>query len=296
MESFIANLAGELIDGFAPAGECEAVSTFTMPLPTFVIADMLGIPRSNYDNFKKWSDAVLTYVAVVVPEEQAIAGAESMVDMHRYLVDLLKKRRSDPRDDLLTVISQAKYMDERPLTDLEAVSMIMQLLVAGNETTTNGLGAGLQYLAENPSMQATLRQRPELLPKFVEEMLRISTPLQVALRRTISEVTIGGVNIPAGSQVLVSLGSANADERKFAEPDLVDLERGNAGAHLTFGSGTHHCMGAELARLEMRESFRAWLNRFSHIELAQDRDSIEYQPSWVLRGPVSLRLRFRTVE
>lgn len=292
MESFIASLAAELVESIAHAGECEVVSKFTMPLPTFVIADMLGIPRSNYDNFKKWSDAVLTYVALTVPEEQAVAGAESLVEMHHYMADLLRQRRKEPRDDLLTIISQAKYMGERPLSDLEAVSMIMQILVAGNETTTNSLGVGLEYLATNPSMQTTLRERPELLPKFVEEVLRISTPLQVVLRRTIADISLGGVDIPAESLILISLGSANADECKFAQAETINLERPTVGAHLTFGSGPHHCIGAELARLEMRESFRAWISRFSHIELAQPRDSIEYRASWVLRGPVSLRLQY----
>jgi cytochrome P450 len=171
--------------------------------------------------------------------------------------------------------------------------MIDQLLVAGNETTTNSISAGLLYLAENQATQTTLRQNEDLIPKFVEEILRTDGPMQVAIRYTATDVTVGGVDIPAGSQVLVGLGSANRDECKFARGESLDLDRSNAGAHLTLGSGVHACLGAELARLEMRESFRSWLRRFSHIELGQDKDSIEYLQSWAVRGPTALKLRYR---
>jgi cytochrome P450 len=295
LEAGIAATARELVEKIAPAGACEAVQDFAVPLPTYVIADILGVPRSDYATFKRWSDGVMTYVALQVPEAEAIAGAESMVEMHRYMIERVRERRAVPRNDLLTIVAQAKFKGERLLTDLECVSMIDQLLVAGNETTTHSIAAGLLFLAQNPSMQQALRERPELIAKFSEEILRLNSPLQVAIRRTVTDVSLGGVNIPAGSQVLVSLGSANRDENKFVRADDVNLERGNAGAHLTFGSGTHHCLGAELARLEMRESFRAWVGRFSSIELAQDPDSIEYHHSWAMRGPLSLKLKYQVM-
>jgi cytochrome P450 len=292
LEARIAETARELVEKIAPAGTCDAVQDFAIPLPTYVIADILGVPRSDYATFKRWSDGVMTYVALQVPEAEAIAGAESMVEMHRYMIGHVRQRRAVPRDDLLTIVAQSKFKGERLLTDLECVSMIDQLLVAGNETTTHSIASGLLFLAQNPQMQGALRERPEQIAKFAEEILRLHSPLQVAIRRTITDITLGGVNIPAGSRVLVSLASANRDENKFAQADAVNLERGNAGAHLTFGSGTHHCLGAELARLEMRESFRAWVSRFSSVDLAQDSDSIEYHHSWAMRGPLSLKLKY----
>lgn len=294
LERYVAQITQDLIDEFAARGECEAVAEFCVPLPVFIIADMLGVPKSDYKTIKKWSDGFTSYTAVLVTEMDAVAGAEAIVEMNRYMLDQVRIRRQEPRDDLLTTIANGTDREGRPLSDAETLSMIQQILVAGNETTTNSMSASLLYLAENPQVQESLRAHPELIPRFVEEMLRLSTPLQGAMRFAIEDVEIEGVSIPAGSPIFVSLASANRDECKFEDAEAANTGRRNAGAHLTFGSGSHHCLGAELARLEMREAIRLWLERFSHFELNQEQESIEYPKSFALRGPLAVKLRFRS--
>jgi cytochrome P450 len=292
MEDHIVSIGTELLDRIKGQTAVEAVSAFAVPMPVYVISDMLGIPKSEYLRSKKWSDGVVTYLAMRVPTEQAIAGAEAMIEMHRYMVEQVRARRAEPRDDLLSVVAQAQYQG-RPLTDHELCGMTDELLVGGNETTTSAIGSGLLHLARHSELQAKLRAGPTLIPKFVEEVLRTAAPLQVTLRLALSDVMIGGVNIPAGSQIFVGIGSANRDECKFARADEIDPERPNGPPHITFGAGEHHCLGAELARLELRVAFRLWLERYASIELAQDPDSIEYPASYTIRGPLALELRLQ---
>jgi cytochrome P450 len=293
LEGHITTMAKELIDRLAPLGECEVVEAFSMPLPIYVICDVLGVPKAMFRTFKKWSDGVLTYVATIVSEEAAVEGAKSMVELHRYALEQVQERRAKPRDDLLTVLAQARLAGDRPLTDREIHSFVEELLVAGNETTTNSIAAGLLYLSQNPQLQAALQADMSRIPRFVEEMLRVSAPLQLNLRFALMDVEIGGVAIPAGSKVFVGLASANRDNCQFARADDVQLSRLNASTHLSFGAGEHHCLGSELARLEMQVAFREWLTRFSVSELAQDPDSIQYPSSFAVRGPLALRLRYR---
>jgi cytochrome P450 len=291
MEGYVREIASELVDRFADKGECELIADFAVPLPLFVISDMLGIPRSDYIRFKGWSDAWLTMLALKASEEESIEAAHLAVDMHHYFVAAIAERRVEPRDDLLTDLAQASYEDERPLTDREILSIINQLLVAGNETTTNGIAGGLKLLAQDAELAQRLRQAPTLVPKFVEEVLRLEAPVQCLIRFVHADVELAGVKIPAGSRVLVGIASANRDCAKFEGADDVDLERRKSGAHFAFGAGIHHCVGSELARVEMREAFSIWLSRFSSISLAGDVDDIVYLPSFGVRGPRALPLR-----
>jgi cytochrome P450 len=285
-------MARTLIDGFEAQGECDAVAAFSVPLPLYVIADILGIPTSEHRTYRKWSDAVLTYVALVVPEEQAIAGAETMVEMHRYLLEQVRLRRDSPTNDLLTVLAQARCDGERPLTDREICGFTDELLVAGNETTGSVISASLLHLASHPDVQQRLRNDRQLIPNFVEEMLRTATPLQLTLRYAVSDVTLGGVALPAGAKIFVGMACANRDEHRFDAPEDVDIERKNARANITFGGGDHFCLGADLARLELRIAIQEWLARFSFIRLNQPPDSIRYPAGFTVRGPKELKLSF----
>jgi cytochrome P450 len=291
MESYVQRIASELVDRFADKGECEAIADFAVPLPLFVISDMLGIPRSDYLRFKSWSDAWLTLLALTASEEESVDAAHRVVDMHHYFVAAMAERRAEPRDDLLTDLVQASYENERPLSDREILSILDQLLVAGNETTTNGIAGGLKLLAENGELASRLGEDRTLIPKFVEEVLRLEAPVQCLIRFVHSDVELAGVKIPAGSKLLVGLASANRDCAKFDEADEVDVARRNGGAHFAFGTGIHHCVGSELARLELRETFGVWLSRFSSISLAGSAEDIVYLPSFGVRGPRALPLR-----
>jgi cytochrome P450 len=289
MADYVTGVATELLDRLDGKTEIEVVFDFAIPLPVYVIADIMGVPKSEYKTFKRWSDGVVTYLALQVPEKESIEGAEAMIEMHRYMVDQVHARRNEPRDDLLTTLAQAEY-DGRPLTDHEICGFTDEILVAGNETTTSTIAAGLLELAQNPQLQSRLRAQPDLIPKFVEEILRVSSPLQITLRLALEDVNVGGVDIPAGSKIFVGLGSGNRDERAFAKADDVDTDRAPK-AHMTFGAGLHHCLGAELARLELRIAFGLWLTRFSKIELARPNEPVVYPASHAIRGPTAVNLK-----
>ncbi len=290
MAAYVAETSAKLLGDIAAGSVVDVVDAYGVPLPVYVIADMLGVPRSEYRRFKAWSDAVLTYTAVQVGEEEAIAGAELMVEMHKYMLEQIELRRRERRDDLLNVLAYAEY-EGRPLTDRELCGFTDELLVAGNETTTNAFAAGMLQLASEPDLQARLRAEPDNIEKFVEEVLRVGTPLQVTLRYALEDVEVGEVTIPKGSKVFVGLASANRDECIYADAERINLDRENVRPHITFGAGEHHCLGAELARLELRIAFAAWLSKFKSITLAQSKDSIAYPKSYAVRGPLGLKLR-----
>ncbi len=290
MEAYIDEVVEERIAEFRDAGACDAVADLAVPVPLYVIADQLGIPRSDYRRFKEWSDAWLAGLGMPTPEEALVAAARKVVELQHYLIDRIDERRTSPRDDILSDLTQATYDGERPLADREILSMVEQLLVAGNETTTNGIAAGLMHLAAMPALQDRLRADPDGLKRFVEEVLRYESPVQGLFRYVTEDTELEGRAIPAGSVLHIRYAAGNLDERKFAAAAAFDIDRPNNGAHLAFGAGIHHCVGSELARAEMLAAFRAMLAHFSKIELAVAPDDIAYHPSFALRGPASLPL------
>lgn len=291
MEAYITEVVAGLVEKFAARGECDAVADLAVPVPMYVIADQLGVPREDFQKFKEWSDAWVIGLGMKVPDAVLIDAAEKVVEMQHYMIARMAERRIEPRDDIMSDLVQATYDGERPLTDKEVLSIVEQILVAGNETTTNGIANGLQRLAEDQDLQARLRANPELLGKFVEEILRIESPVQGLFRYVTEDTELGGVRIPKGATVMIRYAAGNRDEAKFDHPEEFDLDRKNNGAHIAFGSGIHHCVGSQLARAEMVVSFRAFLDRFSRFELAVPAADIHYHPSFALRGPTKLPLR-----
>ncbi len=288
MEDYITEVVADLIGAFAHKGECDAVADLAVPVPMYVIADQLGVPREDFQKFKEWSDAWVIGLGMKVPDAVLIDAAEKVVEMQHYMIARMAERRIAPQDDIMSDLVQATYNGERPLTDKEVLSIVEQILVAGNETTTNGIANGIQRLAEDQELQALLRANPELLPRFVEEILRIESPVQGLFRYVLEDTELGGVRIPKGATVMIRYAAGNRDEAKFAHADDFDLERRNNGAHIAFGSGIHHCVGSQLARAEMLVSFRAFLDRFDRFELAVPATEIRYHPSFALRGPTKL--------
>ena len=291
MEAYITEVVTQLVEKFAGKGQCDAVADLAVPVPMYVIADQLGVPREDFQKFKEWSDAWVIGLGMKVPDAVLIDAAEKVVEMQHYMIARMAERRVEPRDDIMSDLVQATYNGERPLTDREVLSIVEQILVAGNETTTNGIANGLQQLAEDQGLQARLRANPELLPKFVEEILRVESPVQGLFRYVLEDTELGGVRIPKGATVMIRYAAGNRDEAKFDHPEEFDLDRKNNGAHIAFGSGIHHCVGSQLARAEMLVSFRAFLDRFSRFELAVPSSEIHYHPSFALRGPTKLPLR-----
>ncbi|MCZ6617533.1 MAG: cytochrome P450, partial [Gammaproteobacteria bacterium] len=195
-------------------------------------------------------------------------------------------------DDIISDIVHAKFANERPLDTPEMLSIIQQLLVAGNETTTNSIAEAVLLLIQYPDQHAKLKANPELVNNLVEEVLRLSTPTANMWRVVTRDTQIQGVPVPAGSMLQIRFSSANRDERLFDNPHRFDVERENAKKNIAFGYGVHMCIGAALARKELNVAFRVILERMDNFELACAEDELYYAPNVLLRGMSRLPIRF----
>jgi len=291
MSDTVRAIATELIDRFAGRGSVELFTEFATPLPLTVISDALGVPRRDAAIFKGWSDAVMALVGRLVPDDEYMAVAQQLLDFQRYFAVLIDERAADPRDDLLTDLVKAEMEGEHPLSKSELLNIITQLLVAGNETTANALCAGMLLLMEQPELRARVTAEPALIPNLVEEVLRLESPIQGFPRMATEDTELGGVKIAKGSRVILMYGAGNRDAREFACPDQVDLDRSNLRSHLAFSHGPHHCMGAALARAELRISFELLLGRLPNLRPAVGFVA-EHKPSLMVRGLKELQLAF----
>ncbi|MFU8816986.1 MAG: cytochrome P450, partial [Pseudomonadales bacterium] len=232
---YLERLCHELIDGFAAAGECELVESFAEPVPMTVIAAQLGVPLADYALFKSWSDAFVAQLSRLASADEELAAMKLVVEFQRYFAAKIEQRRLEPRDDIISDIVQARFENERPLDVPEMLSILQQLLVAGNETTTHSIAEGVLLLIANPDQQQLLRRDPGLLENFVEEVLRLSSPTANMWRVATRDTNINGVPVEAGGMVQLRFSSANRDERVFEDSQRLDVTRGNAGSHLAFG-------------------------------------------------------------
>lgn len=280
----IEEIASSLLDEMeAGPDRVDLLDAYAFPLPITVICELLGVPLDDRDDFRGWSNTLLQSGAPA-------AHAEAGVAMASYLTGLVDERRERPTDDMLGAIVRATE-DSDQLSRTEAISMAFLLLVAGHETTVNLIGTGTYALLRHPSQLDALRADPSLVPNAVEEFLRWDGPVHLAtVRFTSSPTVVGGVEIPAGEVVLVSLTSANRDPRRYDAAEELDVRRQAAG-HLAFGHGIHHCLGAPLARLEGEVAFTKLLERFP--ALALDADEFTWRPSTLIRGLDRLPVRLR---
>lgn len=292
MEPYIDEIVEDLIDGWIGDGQVEFIGRFAHALPMIVIADRLGVPRQHAAQFKLWSDASVDSIAPSTPPARQIECAHQLVDLQHYFVPLFEERRRSPREDILSDIANARLADGRMLQTEELLDIVEQLLTGGNETTGHSLGAGMLLLTEHPALLPVLRHEPDRLKTFVEEVLRLESPTQGTFRITRQDVEVAGVVIPAGSMVNLRYGAANRDERQFPHADKLDVCRGNAGSHLAFISGIHHCLGAPLARQEMICAFRALLRRLDNIRLAPGFEPPGHMRNFMMRGLTALHIAF----
>lgn len=283
IEPKVRGIAADLVDGFAGAGRVDLVAAFAVPLPLTVIADELGVPREDLPRFKRWSDDSVAPLGQMITPAREIACAESIVEFQHYFFGKLEERRVAPRDDLLSDLVQARVDGERPLDTGEMLSILQQLLVAGNETTTNLIASAMLLLLDHPEQMARVRATPSLVSNLVEEALRLEAPVQGMWRVAMEDTEIAGVAIPKGSFLMLRYGAANRDEGRFPDPDAFDVGRENARAHLSFGLGIHFCVGAALARKEAVIAFETLFSRFRSIRLAPGND-LRHTPSILLRG------------
>ncbi|TVT30319.1 cytochrome P450 [Amycolatopsis rhizosphaerae] len=279
----IEEIADELLDEVAAAGTVDLLEAFAFPLPITVICELLGVPSTDRDRFRAWSN---TIVSASTPERLH----EDSTALAAYLAELIAAKRGKPTEDLLSDLVHVSDADDQ-LSEVELVSMAFLLLVAGHETTVNLIGNGVLALLRHPDQLAMLRSDPSLVPNAVEEFLRFDGPINVAtVRFTTEPVLVGEVEIPEGEFVMVSLMAANRDAERFPEPDRLDVTRA-AGGHLAFGHGIHYCVGAPLARLEAGIALGKLVSRFPKLELDGEAGALRWRDSTLIRALETLPVR-----
>jgi cytochrome P450 len=295
LEGEIRQIANDLIDRWADTGRVELVSEFAVGLPLTVIADALGVDRADMPAFKRWSDDSVAPLSGLLSPERQLECARSRVEMQRYMAERCRERETDPRDDLLSDLVQARFdSGERAGEQLsmpELLNVIEQLLVAGNETTTKLIAAGMLALLEHPAQMAAVLADRSLIPNLVEEALRYESPVQMLPRVAKVDVEVGGVAVPAGSILMMMYGCANRDDAKYPGAAAFDITRDNARTHLAFGQGPHFCPGAALARSEARIAFELLFDRCADWALDTSVDAPTHRElSMTLRGLSALHL------
>ncbi len=269
----------DLLQRVAPGETVDVVEAVSVPFPLRIISDLLGLPDDNWEQLFYWSEAMIPGALDLTPEDRE----RIQVDMRAYFFEVIAQRRAEPREDLISVLA-AEH-----LTDDELYMFLNQLLVAGNETTRNTISGGLWALAERPDQWQRLVEDRSLLPTAVEEILRWTTAVISFMRTATADTTLGGQAIAAGDPVLMLYSSANRDEAQFGPTaDQFDVGR-SPNHHLAFGFGAHFCIGAALARLEVRLVLEELLDRFRALEPAGE---VTYSPSDIIAGVTSAPLTF----
>ena len=292
MRSEVEKMSNELIDQWIDEPEVDLLNRFCVPLPIYVISDQLGVPRSELSLIKKWSDASASRLGRLADEEEQIQNAKDIVEFQHYFAALLDRMREAPEDNIISDLANNTIDEGRLLTKPEALGMIQQILVAGNETSTSAIAGGVVLLIQNPDQQAMLRQHPDLIPAAVEEILRLETPTSGMWRRATADTEIGGVDIPEGAFLMVRFAAGNRDESIFTEGGAMSVARENADSHLAFGQGTHFCLGAQLARMEMQVALTGLLNRTTDWALVEGKNPLKHSPNVLLRGLTDLHISF----
>ena len=293
MRNEVEKMSHELIDSWIDESEVDLLNRFCVPLPIYVISDQLGVPRSELPLIKKWSDASASRLGRLASEEEQIQNAKDIVEFQHYFAGLIDRMRESPEDNIISDLANNTIDEDRLLTKPEALGMIQQILVAGNETSTSAIAGGVVLLIQNPEQQAMLRQHPDLLPGAVEEILRLETPTTGMWRRATADTEIGGVDIPEGAFLMVRFAAGNRDESIFRDGGAMSIARENADSHLAFGQGTHFCLGAQLARMELQVALTGLLNRTSDWALVEGKNSLRHSPNVLLRGLTDLHIAFK---
>ncbi|HEY6425717.1 MAG TPA: cytochrome P450 [Acidimicrobiales bacterium] len=284
-EDFMWAYADRLLDGFVDQGSCEMVGAYAEPFTLTVIADLEGVPESDHSLFRERLSTA--------HEDVGHKPLEFLYErFHGYVED----RRRDPRNDVLTGLATATFPDGSTPEVEDAALIAANLFAGGQETTVRLLSFALRTLGERTDLQEQVREDRALIPNFIEEMLRLESPLRTQFRMARVRTTLGGVEIPAGGTVMLVPGACNRDPRMFEDPYEFDIERANARQHIAFGFGIHTCAGAPLARAEGRVTINRFLDRTSDITISEEHHGpagarrYDYLPTFFLRGLQSLHL------
>jgi len=294
MEPFVTARIGELLDAIdAKGGKSDFFPDFAVPLPVSVIGEYLGMRHLGDDTVKRWSDAFADEIGFLTSDERAIAIAKLTLECHKAMVALCDERRGGAGEDIITSLASATKPDGEPLANSELLSILTQLMVAGNETTTATLGFALLRLARDPALFERLRSEPDRIAPFLEEVLRLDSPIQGQFRKAVGNQQLGGHTITDGTMLHVRFAAANRDERIWGEgAGELQLDRKPPKPHMAFGNGIHFCVGAALSRLEMRLALAEILSRYRAVRLACAEEDLPFRTNFHQRGMTSLPLEF----
>jgi len=298
-EEFMWRYADRQLDEFVADGHCEFISAYSQPFAMLVVADLLGVPESDFQRFREGFGLLGTAGEL---GGEGGPGLNALAWLDEYFATYIEDRRREPQADVLTDLALAKYPDGSTPEVTAVVRSATFLFAAGQETTARLLATALKYLAEYPELQDELREHRERIPDFIEEALRIESPVKADFRLARRAATIGGVDIEPGTPVMLLNGAANRDPRRFECPEEFRLDRPNAKAHIAFGRGHHSCPGGPLARTEGHISVERILDRTRDIRFSEEHHGpagarrFDYEPTWVLRGLSELHIEFTPVD
>ncbi|MGD0391104.1 MAG: cytochrome P450 [Acidimicrobiales bacterium] len=299
-EEFIWRLADKQLDEFVGDGACEFISTYTQPFAMLVVADLLGVPEEDHQRFRD-GFGLSQSPGQVGAGEGGSPGENPLAWLDECFTEYVEDRRRQPGQDVLTDLALATYPDGTTPDVTSVVRTATFLFAAGQETTARLLAAALKHLAEHPELQDVLRTDRTRIPGFLEEVLRVESPVKADFRLTRRTTSVGGVEITAGTPVMLLNGAANRDPRHFECPAEFQMDRPNAQSHIAFGRGAHSCPGGPLARAEGRVSIERILDRTRNIRLSEEHHGpagdrrYQYEPTWILRGLTKLYLEFDSV-
>jgi cytochrome P450 len=286
-EEFMWRFADGLIDGFVDKGSCEIVSAYAEPFTLTVIADLEGVPESDHSLFRERLSTA----------HQEISH-KPLEFLYERFNEYIEDRRQEPRNDVLTGLATATFPDGSTPEAKDAALVAANLFAGGQETTVRLLSFALRMLGERPDLQKAVRDDRDRIPNFIEETLRLESPLRSQFRLARVNTELGGVEIPAGGVLMLLPGACNRDPRVFGNPHEFDLDRPNARQHIAFGHGIHTCVGAPLARAEARVTINRFLDRTTDITISEERHGpaaarqYDYLPTFFLRGLERLHLEF----
>ncbi|MGO1053607.1 cytochrome P450 family protein [Crossiella sp. CA198] len=282
----LADSADRLIDEFAARGQADLMRDFALRLPVGMIGELLGVPEEDRDAFFELAHDYVGFT----PETRDRAAA-ALAGLNEYMAKLIAAKKNEPGDDLISAMVAARDQEQR-LTDEELLANALLLFLAGHVTTAGLIANATLALLRHPDQLAAFRANPELVSNLVEEALRFEGPAELSTMRWAKQDTvIGGVAVGKGERVLVSLGAANRDPRRFTDPDAFDLSRADANQHLGLGHGSHYCLGAQLARAEVRTALGRLFARLPDLRLAARHEDLEWMPG-IGRAPLSLPIVF----
>jgi cytochrome P450 len=299
-EAFMWGLADRQIDEFVAEGRCEFIRAYTQPFAMLVVADVLGVPEEDHQRFRQ-GFGLSGSPGKIGDEGQGMSG-NALEWLDDWFTQYIEDRRREPRGDVLTDLALATYPDGSTPDVANVVRTATFLFAAGQETTARLLAVGLKYLCEYPELQDELRAHRDRIPGFVEEALRIESPVKADFRLARRATSVAGVDIAAGTPVMLLNGAANRDPRLFECPAEFRIDRPNAKVHIAFGRGVHSCPGGPLARVEGRVSIARILDRMRDIRLSEEHHGppssrhFDYEPTWVLRGLSNLHIEFTPAE